>query len=291
MQIKCIHCNSREYVKKGFRNTKNRGKIQMYDCKTCNRRFTNDEGFYRMRNSEGKITQALDLYFTSMSSRKVRNFFRRHLPNNASHETILTWCRKYSVKVKEYVDTLDPKLSGRFYVDETEIDRARKDGKNDIFWVSIDWRTRFINATHYSPHKQNFKDSREFLEKIKDSKAKPKYLTTDGSPVYPRIMRKVFNVNKKRKFRTKHFIINASKTGKHNVRIETVFSKIKDRTRNFRSLKALWSAPLLMNGIILQHNFVENHTTTGDIPAERTGLKIGVKENKWLELIRKSTET
>ena len=243
-----------------------------------------------MRNSESKITQALDLYFSSMSSRKVRNFFRRHLPNNASHKTVLNWARKYTIKVQNYADTLQPELSGRFYADETEIDRARKDGKNDIFWVSIDWKTRYINAIHYSPHEQNQIDGRKFLEKIKESKNKPKYITTDGLQLYPRIMRKVFNVNKKRKFGTKHFVINHSKTGRHNVKIETVFSKIKDRTRNFRGLKQLWSAPILMNGIIIQHNLVEEHTTTEDIPSSRAGLQLGTQDNRWLELIKLAAE-
>ena len=75
----------------------------------------------------------------------------------------------------------------------------------------------------------------------------PRYITTNGLQLYPRLMRKVFSVNKNAGNRTQHHMINASKTGKHNVKIETVFSKIKDRTRNFRGLKALWSAPMLMN--------------------------------------------
>ena len=288
--VKCIYCKNRNYVKNGTRKTKDRGLIQTYKCKTCNRRFTNDEGFYRMRNNPAKITQALDLYYSSLSSRKVRNYFRRHLPNNSSHETVLSWARKYSLKVQKFINTLQPELSGRFYADETEIDRARFDGKNDIFWCSIDWKTRYINATLYSPFKQNAEDGRLFLEKIKRSKNKPKYITTDGLQLYPRLMRKVFSTNKTKPFRTKHFVISHSKTKKHNVRIETVFSKIKDRTRLFRGLKALWSAPILMNGIILQHNFIERHTTTGDIPSERAQLKLGCDENRWLELIRISAD-
>lgn len=286
MTIKCIHCKSTDYIKKNFRKTKNRGKIRRYQCKTCKKYFTNDDGFYRMRNSPEKITQALDLYFSSMSSRKIRNYFRRHLPHNASHETILNWARKYVIRVQNYVNTLKPTLSGEFFVDETFIDRNRKDGKKDVFWCSIDWRTRYINATHYSPSSQNMQDGKTFLEQIKRSKALPKYVTTDGLQLYPRLMRKVFSVNKNAGNRTQHHIINASKTGKHNVKIETVFSKIKDRTRNFRGLKALWSAPILMNGITIQHNLVEEHTTTGDIPSSRAGLRLGDKNNRWLELIK-----
>ena len=97
------------------RKTEKRGKIQSYLCRNCKRSFCLDDGFYRMRNSEKKITSAIDLYFSNLSSRKVRNHFRKHLEHNASHVTVLDWCRKYVLKVQKYVDTLEPKLSGKIY--------------------------------------------------------------------------------------------------------------------------------------------------------------------------------
>ncbi len=134
-KIKCVHCGKNNSIKKGFRKTQHRGKIQVYRCLECKRKFTNDDGFYRMRNSERKITSGIDLYFSNLSSRKVRNHFRRHLEHNSSHVTVLNWCRKYVLKVQKYVDTLEPQLSGKFYADETEIDRE-KDNK-DIFWCNV----------------------------------------------------------------------------------------------------------------------------------------------------------
>src|SRR3989338_7816395 len=83
-----------------------------------------------------------------------------------------------------------------------------------------------------------------------------------------------------------HRINNVSLTGKHNVRIETVFSKIKDRVDDFRGLKALWSAPILMQGIIIQHNFIEAHTTTGQVPCELAEIKQDLGINRWFGLIR-----
>lgn len=181
-KIKCVHCGKSNYVKKGLRKTQNRDKIQKYKCLDCGRYFTNDEGFYRMRNSEAKITSAIDLYFSNLSSRKVRNHFRRHLKENASHETILGWCRKYVLKVQKYVNTLEPNLSGKIYADETEIDCERR---NDIFWCSIDWDTRYINATHYSTTTQDLETAVEFMKKIKQSKRLPKYVQTDAGVFYP----------------------------------------------------------------------------------------------------------
>jgi len=282
-QIKCLHCGKSNYKKKGFRKTQNRGKIQKFYCFECNRYFTNDEGFYRMRNSEEKITECIDLYFSNLSSRKVRNHLRRHRPKNASHETILNWCRKYVLKVTKYTETLQPQLSGQFYADETEIDREKD--RNDIFWCNVDWGTRYINATLYSPHSQNMEDAVEFMTKIKQSKRLPKYIQTDGGVFYPTAFRKVFGTLYK-DLKIEHRINNVSVTKKHNVRIESVFMKVKDRVDDFRGLKALWSAPILLQGIIIQHNFIEAHTTTGQVPSELAGLKMELGVNRWLGLIK-----
>ena len=283
----CNFCKSQNEVKKGFRETEHRGKIQRYLCRDCKRSFCIDEGFYRMRNSEDKITQAIDLYFSNLSSRKVRNHFRRHLPKNASHVSILNWCRKYVLKVNDYVEKLQPKLSGQYYADETEIDRERV---NDNFWCCVDWGTRFIVGTHYSLT-TDIPEATEFLQKIK-TKGMPKFIQTDYAQFYPKAMRHVFLANKKATYkgieRVKHYRQNTMRTGKYNVRIESVFMKVKDRVDDFRGLKALWSAPILLQGIIIQHNFIEAHTTTHQVPCELAGLKMDLGINRWLELIKKS---
>jgi len=283
--IKCVFCKSQNYAKWGQRKTKERGTIQRFKCNDCKKRFTNDEGFYKMKNHENKITSAIDLYFSNLSSRKVRNHFRRHYPHNASHETILRWCRKYVLKVNKYVETLQPKLSGLYYADETEIDRERV---NDNFWACVDWGTRYIVATHYSLT-TDIEEATEFLQKVK-TKGMPKFIQTDYAGFYPKAMAHTFYVNKQKTYkgieRVKHYRQNTLKTGKYNVRIESIFMKVKDRVDDFRGLKALWSAPILMQGIIIQHNFIEAHTTTGKVPSELAELKLDVGVNRWLGLIK-----
>lgn len=286
IKVSCVFCKSRNYAKWGKRKTQDRGLIQTYKCRNCNKRFTNDEGFYRMRNPESKITSAIDLYFSNLSSRKVRNHFRRHLPKNASHVSILSWCRRYVLKVTKYIDNLQPQLSGKFYADETEINC---ENRNDIFWCNVDWETRYINATLYSPTEQDSEDATAFLKRVLRN-GLPKFIRTDAAMFYPKVMHKLFYSNKLQDLKVRHSVCNTSKTGKYNIRIETVFSKIKDRVDDFRGLKALWSAPILMQGIILQHNFIEAHTTTGQVPCELAGLKLEAGVNRWLGLIRLSSE-
>ena len=278
---KCPKCKANEkVVKRGLSPTKQRGKQQRYLCKSCKHTFILDNGFYKMKFGVETITMSVDMYLSNLSSRKMRNQLKRHFSVKVSHITVLDWVRKYVLKVQRYTEKMQPQLSGQIYADETEIDCEIR---NDVFWCAVDWETRFISATLYSPHSQNMRDAREFMRRIR-KQGLPKYIQTDGLPFYPRAFRNVFF--QKHRSDVEHRVNNVSRTRKHNVRIETVFSKLKDRVYDFRGLKALWSAPILIAGIVIQHNFIETHTTTGQLPCELAGLKLDAGQNRWLGLIR-----
>ena len=89
-----------------------------------------------------------------------------------------------------------------------------------------------------------------------------------------------------------HKIQNYQRTRIHNYKIETVFMKIKDRVYDFRGFKALWSAPILMTSLVIQHNFIEVHSGTNEIPFERAGVDLDLgTENRWLGLINLSAKS
>ena len=68
-KIICSHCKSENIIKWTKRKTENRGLIQRYKCNTCNKTFTLDDGFKRMRNAPQKITCAIDLFYRGVSTR------------------------------------------------------------------------------------------------------------------------------------------------------------------------------------------------------------------------------
>jgi transposase-like protein len=284
MCVKCPKCGSTETVKRGLSQTKNRGKQQRYLCNGCHKTFIVDAGFWKMKNKDEIVAMCVDMYLSNLSSRKMRNQLYRHFGIKVSHVAILDWVRKYIVKVQKFVDKIKPKLSGMVYADETEV---RCQNRYDVFWCSVDWESRFINSTLYSPHPQNLKDAVEFLRKIKTIQ-RPKFIQTDAMFIYESAVKKVF-YSKFNARKVEHRIVNYQKTKRHNVRIETVFSKIKDRVNDFRGFKALWSAPILMAGIVLQHNYIEKHSTTGKVPCELAGQDLNIGENRWMGLIRMSS--
>ncbi len=265
-------------------NTLNRGKIQKYYCKDCKKFFKQDDGFYRMRNKPEIITMSIDMYVSNLSSRKMRNQLKRHFNYKISHVSILDWVRRYTLKVHKFIKRQGYDLGGRFYADETMVDC---EGRKDRFWCCLDWDTRLITGVHYSLV-ANPIEAQEFLKKA-ISKGKPRYIQTDAGMFYPRAFRKMFYSNKFGGLVVEHIIQNYQETRIHNYRIETVFMKIKDRVLDFRGLKALWSAPILLNAIVIQHNFIEPHTTNNEIPCETAGVKLPLGENRWLDLIRLSS--
>jgi len=283
-KIRCLHCGSTNNYKKGYRKTLYRGKIQKYYCKDCKKFFTNDDGFYRMKNKPEIITMSIDMYVSNLSSRKMRNQLKRHFNHKLSHVSILDWVRRYTLKVHKFIEKQGYNLGGRFYADETMVDC---EGRKDRFWCCLDWDTRLITGVHYSLA-ANPVEARKFLEKA-IIKGKPKYIQTDAGMFYPKAFRKMFYSNKVGGLTVEHRIQNYQTSRIHNYRIETVFMKIKDRVLDFRGLKALWSAPILMNAIIIQHNFIEAHTTINEIPCEKAGVNFGLGENRWLDLIKLSS--
>jgi len=283
--IKCIHCKSTNSIKQGFRKTENRGKIQKYYCRDCKKYFTADNGFYRMRTSETIITLSIDMYLSNLSSRKMRNQLKRHFQTKRSHQSVLNWIYKYALKVHNFVDKLGYNLGKSFYGDETFIRREKQD---DRFWACVDWETRLITGIHYSTA-GNPKEAELFLKKAV-SKGKPKFIQTDSAMFYPRAFRRTFYNNKIGGLEVEHKVQNVSKTKIHNYKIETVFMKIKDRVKDFRGLKSLWSAPIIMVGLTIQHNFVEEHTTIKKSPCQLAGQDLDLGENRWLGLIKMASK-
>lgn len=273
----CPACGAKP-IKKGCRVTQHRGKVRKFYCKTCKKTFTPDDGFFRMRHAPKAITKAIDLYFSNLSSRKVRSQYRRHEDAHMSHVTVLDWCRRYTMRVQRWIARQEPRIGGQCYADETEIPCG---GERHRFWACIDWKTRYISATHYSTI-GNVEEAAVFLSRMKPYH--PRYIQTDAAQFYPAAMRKIFFSLRAKGLGVEHRVNNTHKTKKHNVRIEALFMKIKDRVIDMRGFKAIWSAPILLTGIVIQHNWVEEHTTTRELPAKLARL-VSYEGNRWLCLI------
>ena len=90
--IICIHCSALKVIKFGLRATKQRGNIQRYLCKECNRTFCIGDGFKYRHKSKETIVNTLIL-LPKKSLRELSDFI------GLSKNTPLEWMKAYSDKL------------------------------------------------------------------------------------------------------------------------------------------------------------------------------------------------
>jgi len=281
IKLSCRFCGSTNVIKRGKRKTENRGKIQRYLCKDCDKRFVLDDGFFRMRNSTQKITYSLDAYFRGFSLRKLQenlDVFHRH---NCHYSTILRWIRKYSLKVGKFVDELPVKNSQTISFDEVEM---KTKGRKSWFIDVMDTRTRYMLSSGFFYSR----GEKEFNEVLRLSKNKSTNETlrfeTDGLNVYPRVLRKVYNYKKhSKKFTHK---VTKSTDKSFNWKIERLHGSVRERTKIMRQFGSLHSAKAIMKGFEIYYNFCRKHQGIKCFPYELAIPDLKLGKNKWAELIK-----
>jgi transposase-like protein len=97
----CPYCNNFNTVKAGIRHNKCVEK-QMYKCKDCNRKYTPDDGFLRMRKDPTIIMEAVSCHVRGMSLQEVRYTLEGWRGVLIPRKTILMWTRKYGHLFKRW---------------------------------------------------------------------------------------------------------------------------------------------------------------------------------------------
>lgn len=129
VKVVCPNCSSTDTIKWCKRKTQNRGLIQRHKCKACNFYFTFDDGFYRMRNNPQKITQAVDLFYRGVSTRKVQEHLAIFHPHNANNSTVYRWVVKYSKLISKFTDRLKVNVGSEVQIDEMKCHRRKSHKK------------------------------------------------------------------------------------------------------------------------------------------------------------------
>ena len=272
--MECKYCQGENVVRHGKRFN-----IQRYFCKDCQHKFyDNNIDFAKMRNDPKVIVTALNLYYDGLSMRKVADQINNIFGQNVSQSTIHYWIHKYAVLAKEYVESLAPKLSGKYHHDETQL---KVNGGGRYFWQTLDEDTRFIVAHLLSVDRTTENVMNVFNQALQ--KQRPKIFFTDGSYAYDTAFRKVFHTRYKdnRVQWVRRVGIRARKT--NNI-IERTHSTFKMRYRVFRGLKNDKSSEELLNGYITNYNFCRKHSSIKTTPARSAGLTV----EGWNEIIQQS---
>lgn len=289
----CRFCKSENSIKWTTRKTQNRGIIQRYKCKDCNKYFTLDDGFLRMRNSPQKITQAVDMFFRGVSTRGTQAHLGMFYPHNADHSSILRWIIKYAKMINQFTDKIKLNIGSEVQVDEVEYQRrispTQKRGTQTNYFVdSIDTQTRFMVASNYNKDRSG-KGIKAVIQKAKDKTGNQiQICTTDGYNAYIDSVKKVFGYSLKQgKFNVEHNVVTQLKGEGFNHPIERMHNSLRQRTKTFRGFHgSVESANSILKGFEIYYNFIRIHQAINKTPSElATDLKLK-ENNKWLELIQ-----
>jgi transposase-like protein len=124
-KVSCPFCSSANVIKRGIRKTEHRGKVQRFGCKECSKRFSIDDGFWKMKNHGKKITLCMDLYYNGMSFRKIQEHLQAFYPKNCHYSTAYRWIVKYAKMISNLTDNLPIKSGREIQVDEMEYHRRQ----------------------------------------------------------------------------------------------------------------------------------------------------------------------
>jgi len=270
----CKNCGSSQIVKNGKVNNQ-----QRYKCKECGKQFINNDNFARMRNKKHIIAVSMDLYYDGLSVRKIQRQIGYLFKVKVSQVTIHNWITKYSLLVKEYVDTLKADLSDVWHTDETVI---KIKGQQKWFWEIIDSATRFMVAEHLS-NTRTIKDSTKlFMDARNRAIKKPKIVYADGCFAY----RKGFNKAFYDHHRSCQLIQNVGINSRiHQNKVERLHGTLKDMLRARRGMDSSTKTEAMLDGWFVYYNFLRPHSALGGkTPAKAAGIELDL-ENRWESLI------
>lgn len=284
----CNYCRGGDLVKNGKRHNKNITK-QLYYCKACKRKFTEDDGFWKMKNTKETITEAIDLHDKGMSYDAASNHMHQHHNVKVSGRSVLNWVIKYAKKLGKFVCKLVPEIRGRIHMDEV-VFKVKK--KHRYYWHAKDSKTKFKfsgNLTirgYEEGAKPLFKQIKQrcyeqFMQK-KDNK--PIRFVSDGLEHYIKGFMKYFN----RIAEITHGVPIACKKYKlehNNNCIERDNLRLKQRYYSMKGFKDIESAEEFLHLSDMLYNFTYVPLNMKITPAEAAGIKLSLGRNRLLSLI------
>ncbi|MFH0897321.1 MAG: DDE-type integrase/transposase/recombinase [Candidatus Bathyarchaeota archaeon] len=278
---KCVFCHSENIKKFGVRHNKS-GDIQRFYCFNCEKTFSVNIGFEKMKHNPQAVTTAMQLYFSGESLRNTQKSLRL-LGVEVSHKTVYMWIKKYVGLMEQYIDKLRPNVSDTWRADELWI---KFKGDMKYVFAIMDDETRYWIAQEVAETKYKHDARRIFQMAKKVTGKKPMTLITDGLPAYHDAYKKEFWTT--RKPRTEHIRHIKVQGDMNNNKNERFNGEIRDREKVMRGLKRD-DSPIL-KGYKVYHNYIRGHEgLNGKTPSEACGIKVE-GSNKWLTLIQNASQ-
>ena len=279
----CVYCKSESMVKFGRIEGTDK---QRYQCRACKKTFVADHDFRKFKGDSKVIVTVIDLYFKGISLRKIQDHVKQFYGIKITHITVYYWIKRFTKLMDGYVSTFKPEVSGSWSTDEQML-KLKKEDKLVYCWNIIDRETRFLIANNITDQR-SLSEARQVFAKSKTvTDRKPFLITTDGLQSYKKAIRKEYGFWKRPK--TKHIHNVGITKNPNNNRVERFHNTFRERDKVIRGFQNNQTAQEWATAFRLYYNFIRPHTgLNGLTPSEMAGIKLGLKGNKWEELLRMS---
>jgi len=269
----CKFCQSTSVVKNGKRNG-----VQYYLCKECGRGFVHNKGLPRMRYPIDIVADAVYDYYAGVSLRKIRDGIDQKIGRRPADSAIYGWVKRLTKIGLAEAKNHTPQVGNKWLADECVL--KLKDRKK--YWLInvIDYDTRFLLASRLSSTR-NIRDICLTFKAAKDkAKKSPKVMMTDGWKAYIDGCELVFGSA------TKHIVTTPFERKELSTNIvERWHGTLKDRLKPMRGMDKSETHQLILEGFILNYNYLRRHESLGKTPAEAAKIAT-FPYRSWLDIIR-----
>ena len=270
---RCKFCQSTAVVKNGTRNG-----VQYYLCKECGRGFVHNKGLPRMRYPMDIVADAVYDYYAGVSLRKIRDGIGQKIRRSPADSAIYGWVKRLTKIALAEAKKHTPQVGDKWLADECVL--KLKDGKK--YWLInvIDHDTRFLLASKLSSSRgiQSLKATFETAQ-TKANKS-PKFMLTDGWQAYQEACEIVFDGD------TKHVVTTPFKEKDLSTNVvERWHGTLKDRLKPMRGMDKSETHQLILEGFILNYNYLRPHESLGKTPAEAAKVTT-FPYKSWLDVIK-----
>jgi putative transposase len=271
--MECKFCGSPRTTKYGFK-----AGTQYYKCNDCGRKFAGRVAPEGMRFSTATIGEAMGLFYDGLSLADINRHLIATEGIYVDPSNIWRWVIRYSKEAEKILSQVKIKTSWQWVIDETMVKIAGRVAQNVWLWDCIDFRSRFLLATHLT-QTRTVRSAIAVLSEAKErSLTIPKRIVSDGMRAYPDAVEQVFGAD------SQH-IVSKGLTAEINTNVVERFQgTVKERTKVMRGLKTMESAKIISEGFVVHYNFLRPHMTLkGKTPAVAAGLNMPFKT--WIELV------
>jgi transposase-like protein/predicted nucleic acid-binding Zn finger protein len=279
-------CGSVNIIKIGIRHNKS-GDVQVYMCKECKKKWSDNLGFAYNKINSKIVTVSLDLYFKGVSLRKVKEHVKLFYGIDISHRSVLNWVQRFGEVVGPYVDSLVPKdVSGVYHVDEMMIhvkDGQTEKGHYRWLWNMMDNTTKFWITSKVSQRRE-IEDARTVFQDAKRKTPKPRAIVHDGLKAYNEAFAREYYTSTNP--RTENIRSVSVRHNGLNQTVERLNGIVRDREIVMRGMENKDSAQKLIDAFRIHYNFIREHGSIGKTPAEKAGIKLDLRDNKIKNLIK-----